>query len=123
VELVVYQNDDLLESTINQVATTANRPEISSADLYVSNPQSLPDFFRTGNPISTANYNKTSGSYRFDITRYTNSVLVDGVSENNSFYITVGSNDGLLKSGLLYNNDAPEDKRPKLIVTYINKES
>jgi hypothetical protein len=123
VELVVFQNNELLESSLSQVSATAKRPEISTANLFLSNPRNLPDLFRSGNPIATATYNETTGSYRFDITRFTNSVLVDGVDEGNSFYITLGSNDGIIKSGLLYNNEAPEDKRPKLIVTFINKES
>lgn len=120
VELVFYQNDEVLESSINQAPGSAKRPEITTANLFLSEPQGLPEILTSSSVVSRATYNDEDGSYSFDITRFTNGVLVDGVPENNSFYITLQSNNGLIESGLLYNDEAPEGKRPKIIVTYIN---
>ncbi len=120
VELVFYQNDEALENSISQAPGSSIRPAVNNARLYFSRPRDLPSSLVTGSPVSSANYNADDGSYRFDITGFTNGVLLDGVSNESSFYITIQSNNGILGSSLLYNDQAPEGRKPKIIVTYIN---
>ena len=120
VELVFYQNDDALDSSIEQVSLTSARPQATQANLFFNERNNLPEAFINAGPISRANYNEADGSYRFDITGFTNGVLLEGTEESSSFYITLQSNNGIVTSSLLYNDQAPEDKRPKIIVTYIN---
>lgn len=120
VELVFYQNDEALENSISQAPGSSIRPAVNNARLYFSRPRDLPSSLVTGSPVAGANYNADDGSYRFDITGFTNGVLLDGVSNESSFYITIQSNNGILGSSLLYNDQAPEGKKPKIIVTYIN---
>lgn len=117
VELVFYQNNDALESSLSG---SAKRPEVNNVSLYLSRPQNMPEAISTGNPIAQANYDEDEEAFRFDISQFTNSVLVDGIAEENSFYITIQSNNGIIASSLLHNDEAPEAKRPKMIVTYIN---
>ncbi|NGP75163.1 hypothetical protein G3570_00850 [Balneolaceae bacterium YR4-1] len=117
VELVFYQNNQALQSSISG---SARRPAVNSAGLYFSRPEDIPASLSTASALSRAFYNETDGSYRFDITGFTNGVLLDGTDDERSFYLTLQSNNGILGSSLLYNEDGPEDKRPKIIVTYIN---
>lgn len=120
VELVFYQNNDALQNSISQASSSARRPLVNSAGLYFSRPQDVPVSLSTASALSRATYNSTDGSYRFDITGFTNGVLLDGTEEGRSFYLTLQSNNGIVGSSLLYNDQGPEDKRPKIIVTYIN---
>lgn len=120
VELVFYQNDQALQNSISQASGSAKRPAVNSAGLYFSRPEDVPVSLSTSSPVARANYNAADGSYRFDITGFTNGVLLDGTGDENSFYITLQSNNGIISSSLLYNDQGPEEKRPKIIVTYIN---
>lgn len=119
VELLIYQNDEVLESTLDQASGSAVRPPLGSADLFLSTAEDLPDVFTAGTPLTNGIYDAEEGAYRFDITRFTNSVLVEGVPDDNSFYVTLDDNDGIVKSSLIFNENGPEGKRPKLIVTYV----
>ncbi|MGK7369806.1 MAG: hypothetical protein ACNS64_06295 [Candidatus Halalkalibacterium sp. M3_1C_030] len=120
VELVFYQNNDALQSSIGQASGSAKRPVANSAGLYFSRPENVPIALSTSNPVARANFNAADGSYRFDITGFTNGVLLEGTGDESIFYITLQSNNGIISSSLLYNDQGPEEKRPKIIVTYIN---
>ncbi len=120
VELVFYQNNQALQSSISQSSSSAKRPLVNSAGLYFSRPKDVPISLSTASPVARATYNEADGSYRFDITGFTNGVLIDGTGDERSFYITLQTNNGIIGSSLLYNDEGPEDKRPKIIVTYIN---
>lgn len=120
VELLVYLDQDNLDSSISQVSNTAVRPPLGNASLFVSDPQNLPEAFAAGSPIANGTFDEAAGAFRFDISRYANSILVEGASENDSFYVTFETNDGMIRSGLFFNNQGPEEKRPRLVVTYIN---
>lgn len=124
VELVFYQNEEALNSSLNQVSASAKRPRVTSANLFLSEPQNLPEALTSGASVSGATFNEKDGSFRFDITRFTNAVLLDGVDPGSSFYVTLQTNNGIVESSLFYDDEAPADKRPRIIVTYINtKES
>lgn len=120
VELFVYRDNETLSNTISQVSNSAVRPPIGTTRLYLSETQNLPEAFTAGSPLATGAYDEEEGAYRFDITRFTNSILLEGTPENNSFYVTFDSNDGIIRSGLLFNDQAPEDVRPKIVVTFVN---
>lgn len=120
VELLIYVDEENMESTIKEVGNSAVRPPLAATSLYLSEPQNLPEALAAGAPIANGSFDAETGAYRFDISQFANSVLVDGVPENNSFYVTFQSNDGLIRSALLYNDEGPEEKRPRLVVTYVN---
>lgn len=120
VELVFYQNAEALDNSIRQASPSAKRPSITTARLFLSEPQNVPEALTSGTAISSATYDEADGSFRFDITRFTNSVLLNGIGENNVFYVTLQSNNGIIESSLLYNNEALDDKKPKVIVTFVD---
>lgn len=120
VELLIYRDNETLENSITQASDNAVRPPRSSMRLYMSEPQNLPEAFTAGGPLANGTYDETEEAYRFDITRFTNSVLLEGAPEGNSFYVTFDSNDGIIKSGLMFDEEGPEEKRPKIVVTYVN---
>lgn len=66
---------------------------------------------------------KPSGEafYRSNVTNYFNNVMFGGETRNELF-IGAGSSTGILRSTLIYNNSAPDNVKPKLIITSISDE-
>lgn len=119
VELVFYEDQMRLRNSMDQLSPTAGRPPITSARLHLLEPDNVPIALETGNILSNGVYNEEDGTYRFDITSFTNSVLVNGLREELQFYLTLQTNNGIIRSSLLYNDEAPQDKQPKIIVTSV----
>lgn len=122
VELVLFQNNQELFNALNQVSGTSVRPDIESASLHLVEPEDLPTALDPGIPISSAEIDQSDGEYRFIITNFVNSVILDGVDPQFKFFITIGSNDGIIRSTLFHSNQAPEEKRPRINVTFVEKE-
>ncbi|MDZ7692412.1 MAG: hypothetical protein U5K69_14970 [Balneolaceae bacterium] len=124
VELVVYEDQMRLRNSMDQLSPTAGRPPISSARLFLLEPENVPVALESGNVLSNGVYNEDDGTYRFDITSFTNSVLISGIREELGFYLTLQTHNGIIRSSLLYNDEAPQAKQPKIIVTSVqNQES
>ncbi|MFH5832606.1 hypothetical protein ACG2F4_07005 [Halalkalibaculum sp. DA3122] len=122
VELVLYEDTQRLENTMDQVSPTAGRGPISEARLQILDPADVPISLQTGSVLSNGSYNEEDGSYRFNITSFTNSVLLDGLPSELKFYVSLETNNGIIRSSLIHNEQAPEAKRPKLIVTYVKNQ-
>lgn len=107
-ELVFYENREALGSM--------DRNNNTSALLYLADPEGVPENIGLGNPVAQGSYNEADHSYRFDVTSIMRSILANGMPEGQQFYITL-SNPGIVKSTLLYTEDAPDGRAPKIIIT------
>ncbi|HEX6983124.1 MAG TPA: hypothetical protein VF181_10220 [Balneolaceae bacterium] len=112
-ELVLYANTPVLESSL---PASAERADAASAQLYIADPEFTPENIALGSPLVTGTYSEDDNAYHFTITSIVQRILLDGISENQEFYITF-SNNGIIKSSLIFGEDAPADKTPKLIIT------
>ncbi|MDR8392978.1 DUF4270 domain-containing protein [Aliifodinibius sp. S!AR15-10] len=124
VELVFYEDRSELDGSLSQMPPSTGRAPITSARLQLVEPSNIPIVLQTGSILSNANYDEEEGSYRFDITSFTNSVLIDGIPSELKFYVSLETNSGIIRSSLIHDEEAPAEKRPKIIVTYVqNQES
>ncbi len=123
VELVLYEDTQRLSNTISQASGSATRARITNARLQLLESDQVPIGLQTGSVLSNGTYNEEDGSYRFDITTFTNSILVDGLPSELNFYLTLETNNGAIRSTLIHNEQGPEAKRPKLIVTYVQNQA
>ncbi|HET6527931.1 MAG TPA: hypothetical protein VFG39_04195 [Balneolaceae bacterium] len=112
-ELVIYANTSALQSSL---PASAERPATSSAQLYIANPEFTPENIAMSDPVSTGTYSEDDNAYHFTITSIVQRILLDGIAENQEFYITF-SNNGMIRSTLLFDESGPADKAPKLIIT------
>ncbi|MEX1062884.1 MAG: hypothetical protein WEC12_04720 [Balneolaceae bacterium] len=115
VRLMLFQNQDLLESSLpaNHV-----RPGVNQLGIHIIDSENVSERIFSHPPDFIASLDSTDGSYRFDITDRANSVLFNNSnSGDNRFFISLQAN-GLIYSTLLFNQDAPdEDVRPKIKIT------
>jgi len=123
VELVLFQNKQLLDESLDQVSPTASRPRADSAVIYVDEPANLPFAVDPGIRVGNVNFVQKDRSFRFNITSFVNSVITTDLPAEDRFFVKLNSNDGLLRSSLIFNQDAPEGKKPILIVTSIQNKS
>jgi hypothetical protein len=112
-ELVVYANSSALE---NSLAASEARSAATLAQLYIADPEFTPENIALGTPTVTGTYSEDDNAYHFTITSIVQRILLDGIAENQQFYITF-SNNGIIRSSLIYGEDGPADKTPKLIIT------
>ncbi|MDX1638661.1 MAG: DUF4270 family protein, partial [Balneolaceae bacterium] len=80
VMLVLYEDQTRLKNSIAQVSATAKRADIPGSRLQILDQETLPITLQTGPILSSGTYNKEDGSYRFNITTFVNSILVNGLS-------------------------------------------
>lgn len=120
VELVFYENAELLA---NSLPPGASRPGFSSAGLFIAEPEDVPLALDAGSAVVQGQYNEDDSSIRFNLTTFTNSILLDELPAELKFYLTIQSNNGLIHSSLLYNNQAPISQKPKLIITSVQNET
>lgn len=121
-ELVLYQNNELMEESLQQGSPSAERPTETTAQLYLVNPEQLPDNITPGNPVANGTYSSDDEAYHFNMTSQLQNILSSGIPEGEEF-VAVLSNDGSIKSSVIYNNQADEEKRPKLIITSLTNNS
>lgn len=119
VELVLYENKEALISSLDQVSSTAQRPPVSTPVLHLVEPEFVPIVLDRGSALSEGGYNEDDGSYRFNLTNFANSVILDGIRPELKFYMMLDENNGIIRSSLLYNDQAPPGKQPQLIVTSV----
>ncbi|MTI88569.1 MAG: DUF4270 domain-containing protein [Balneolaceae bacterium] len=75
----------------------------------------------SGRDDVTAIRDTTENKFRFNITSLVNNYIF-GSLDSEYIYISTGSETGLLLSALLYNKDAEEGLKPKLIITSLSEE-
>lgn len=122
VELVVPVDIETMNQSVSQNSNSTGRPDLNFARLHLIEPQFLSEAIDTQNPLAVGNYSEADSSFHFNITSFVNSTLIDGVDDNQRFYIALNANNGVLRSALIFNENGPAHKRPKLIITSINSE-
>lgn len=122
-ELVFFQNKEILEESIEQAGQDAQRPDGLRLQLHYFEPDEIADRLDPGSPIAEAAYDEERQVFNFNITSFVRSIIVDGVEPGHRFFVTLVSNDGVIRSNLLFNNNADEAQQPKLIITSIKSDS
>lgn len=123
-ELVFYQNTRRLENSLDQRSLTTIRPPVSDASFFLADPADLPFAVDPGLPISDqVEFDPSDDTFRFDVTSTVNSLLVDNPPPNQKFLIRLSNNNGVIRSSLLFTNDAPPEFQPKLIITSVQTNS
>lgn len=117
-ELVFYQNNAVLEQSLQSEPNSVVRPVPTTARLHLVDPEYVPVALDPGDPITTATYSDEDGAYHFGLTLQIQNILSNGVSENLEYYVTF-SNNGIIRPSLIYTDQAAWDKSPKLIISSI----
>lgn len=112
-ELVLYQNESVMESSI---AASAERPDAPTAELYIVEPEVTPEGITIGRPVVTGDFSEADNAYHFTITSIVQRIVLDGIREEERFYITLPNN-GTIRSSLIYGSQATDENAPKLIIT------
>jgi hypothetical protein len=115
VQLVFYQDQSQLEGSLPE---GHSRPEVSLARIHVIDTGSIGDMIFSQSPNFISQLDPDDNSYRFDLSNYANSVLFS-TPITGRFYIAVESINGLVFSTLLFNENAPEELRPRILITSV----
>lgn len=121
-ELIIYRDQLLLKETISQAGPGAVRPNPGSLYLHIVEGDELPQSIDPGSPLTqeaVGTYSEKDQAYHFDLTRYVKGRFFDNIDPSLNFYITTGTNDGVIRSNVLFNEKA-DVKTPKVIVTSTN---
>lgn len=119
VQLVLRQDQSLLEGSLPD---GHSRPEISLARIHIIDSGNIGDMIFSQSPTFISGLDTDDYSYRFDLTSYANTVLFS-TPRVGKFYIAVESTNGLIYSALLFNEHAPEELRPKILITSVKSGS
>jgi hypothetical protein len=117
--LLIQENTDELNSTL---ATNHDRPDINLLNLHLGTEfdesyeyqLTQPEFNAFRDSVETDTYNS-------NITLFLNNVFY-GSEDTNEIYVGIGSLSGVIRSTQVYNGNASEAFRPKLIISYIVNE-
>lgn len=121
-EMVIYRDQLRLEESISQVGSGGVRPNPGLLYIHIVEGDELPQSLDPGSPLSQeaiGTYNEEDQAYHFDLTRYVKGQFFDSIDPSLTFYITSGTNDGVIRSNIIFNEEASE-KTPKVIVTSTN---
>ena len=125
VELVFPRDNVLLDE--NNLQPGVVRPLGNRLLLHSVEGDELPQSIDPGNPIGpprslppTGFFDEEIRAYRIDVTPNVLSRQLENIDENQSFYLTLGANNGLIRSSILYNSEAAADNRPSVIITSVN---
>lgn len=122
VELVFYVDKLLLEQSLDQVGAAATRPQAKYLNLFYIEadelPQALSSYTNKNQfEYARAEYSEQDNAYHFDITTQIKNGFFNATGEERDFYITVGSNNGVIRSTVLFNS-LTSGKEPIIIITY-----
>ncbi len=121
-ELVLYQNNDLMESSLASEPNSVGRAEETTAQLFLVNPDQLSDNLARTSPLANGFYSDEDGAFHFAVTSQIQNLLESGLPENQEFVITL-QNNGIIKSSVIYTAEAPYENQPKLIITSLKNSS
>ncbi|WP_421773217.1 DUF4270 family protein [Gracilimonas sp.] len=112
-DLVFYEAEDEMSQSLS---ANHNRPPVNFLNLYLE-PDIEPVYeYQFGATIGSSDTDIGDGVFKINITNYVNSVLFGEQSED-ELVIGTRSTPGQLRSTLIYDFTAPENLRPKLIIT------
>ncbi len=114
-ELILYRDSLQLKQSLSQGAV---RPESGPLYLYYVDKDEFPQSVDPGSPSPAARsiYKKSDDTYRLNITRLVRSGYFVKANPAMAFYIVLSSNNGVILSDILFNDEAGE-KSPKIIIT------
>lgn len=115
-ELVFYRDE-----TMSDPAPQIKRQNVQRANLHFVNPKDTPDNLVPGNPVVSGTYSEKDEAYHFDVTSLLQRGLIDGLPEEQQFYITLPTN-GTVKTDLIYSSTS-DSNPPKLEITYLKNSS
>lgn len=121
-ELIFYRNNDLLESSLSSEPSSVSRLEETTAYLYLINPNDLPANITPGNPVAQGSYSSDDEGYHFPFTNQLQNLITQDIPEGNVFMMTL-SNNGMIKSTVIYTDKASYSKQPKIIITSLKNSS
>tara|TARA_R110002096_G_scaffold428478_4_gene640243 strand:- start:28801 stop:30000 length:1200 start_codon:yes stop_codon:yes gene_type:complete len=111
-ELILYQDTDLLESSLQANSTRIDIP-------YLELKSGITNGLAYGLQFSSSEIvgylDESINGYRFDVTSHVNSYIFDDPS-NKTLYLHMNPANGLLRSTLLYDETAIKALKPKLIL-------
>lgn len=117
VELVLFENKNLLEQTLPFNHT---RPNVESVRIHILDSKiNLAEQIFSSNPDFVALRDSADNSFRFNITNLANSELF-GTPVEGRFYLTVQLTNGQIFSTAFYDINAVENRRPMITVTAVN---
>ncbi|HKK63810.1 MAG TPA: hypothetical protein VJ951_14695, partial [Bacteroidales bacterium] len=117
VELVLFENRNLLEQTLPFNHT---RPNVESVRVHIlDNEINLAEQIFSSNPDFIALRDSADNSFRFNITNLANSELF-GTPVEGRFYLTIQLTNGQIFSTAFYDINAVENRRPMINVTAVN---
>lgn len=117
VELVLFENRNLLEQTL---PFNHARPNVESVRIHIlENEIDLAEQIFSSNPDFVALRDSADNSFRYNITNLANSELF-GTPVEGRFYLTVQLTNGQIFSTAFYDVNAIENRRPMIIVTAVN---
>ena len=115
VELVLYEDSELLESSLPANNARNSNNFISLFEIEEDEKQ----FFITKDPLLNATRNTRDGSYRVNLTSYTNAVLNSGESTEVVLYILSDTDNGIIRPNMFVSGAHPT-RSPKIIITKVN---
>lgn len=121
-KLVLYQNNDLMENSLDSESSSVDRAKETTAQLYMVDPDQLPDNITRAQPVANGFYSEDDGAFHFDVTSLMQNLLTNGMQEGQELIMTL-TNNGVIKSSVIYTENASFDKRPKLIITSLKNSS
>lgn len=119
VQLILYKDRAQLEATLPD---GHHRPAVTRARIHLIESGSVSDHIFGQPPELISELNTSDDTFRFNLTDYTNTVLFS-TPRAGDFYLSVETINGLTFSTLLFNEDAPEDVKPKILITSVKSGS
>ena len=117
VELVLFENKNLLEQTLPLNHT---RPAVETLRIHILESElDIAEQIFTSNPDFVALRDSSDNSFRINITNLANSELF-GTPVEGKFYLSVQLTNGLIFSTAIYDMNAVENRRPMINVTAVN---
>ncbi len=122
VELIFHVDKLLLEQSINQAGTGAVRPASKILNLHYIEGDELPQSVSSNTSLAQATFNEEEETYHFNVTQQVVSGFFEATNNERVFYVTIGKNEGVIRSGLIFNS-LVEGKGPKVVITYVKTEN
>lgn len=123
VELVIPRDNLMLEQSLMQAGANAVRPIGGILRLHLVDGDELPQSIDPGVPIAGGAYQEDDEAYHINLTQNVLSRQFENRTDDQTFYITLGVNDGAIRSSVLFDSRAAAENIPKVIVTSIKTEN
>ena len=114
-EVVFYEAGGLLDSSLPENNV---RPSVTGVNLDIGFDTDPAYEFMFGNVELLGSKRTSDRSFRINVTNYFNNYLY-GDEDRTDLYLGIGSTSGLLRSTLVYNENAPETLQPIIILTFL----